>query len=312
MTCQSCQAPHPEVFSPQTGTMTTLMNAPFVMDNYPFMFVLPNGDVLAAGALETRIGTPTRTLNVSTQTWTTIDPAHLVATSAVMYEPGKVMKSGANTYVLDMTQPSPAWVQTAPAQFPRTFHNLTLLPDGTTLAVGGINSLVPVVPAVPILTAELWSPVTKTWTALAAMTNMRQYHSTAILLPDGRVVVAGGGRDGGENPDFLSAEYFSPPYLFKGPRPTIATAPAAGAYGATFTVSTPDASNIARVTLVRLPSVTHGFDENQRFVELSFQQQAGSLTVMAPANANLAPPGDYMLFILNGNGVPSAASIIRF
>jgi Concanavalin A-like lectin/glucanases superfamily/Galactose oxidase-like, Early set domain/Glyoxal oxidase N-terminus/Purple acid Phosphatase, N-terminal domain len=310
-TCKNCQAPHPEIYDPQTNAVSKLANAPFIMDNYPFMFVLPDGRVLEAGALESAIGTPTRVLDIPTQTWTTVDASILSSGSAVMYQPGKVMKVGANTYVLDMNVPSPAWQQTASPTFPRVFHNLTLLPDGTTLVTGGIDPLVPPVPPTPIYGAELWSPVTKTWTRMASMSQTRQYHSTALLLADGRVVSAGGGRNPGQT-DFLNAEFFSPPYLFKGPRPTISTAPTTATYATNFNVATPDAASIARVTLIRLGSVTHGFDENQRFLELAFQSNAGSLTVTGPANANVAPPGNYMLFILNSAGVPSVASIIRF
>jgi galactose oxidase len=98
--------------------------------------------------------------------------------------------------------------------------------------------------------------------------------------------------------------------LFKGPRPTITSAPATLGYGAGFFVGTA-ATNISAVTLVRLGSVTHAFDENQRFLKLTFQPTAGGLTVQAPATANLAPPGHYMLFILDANGVPSVASIVK-
>jgi hypothetical protein len=311
MNCKNCQAPEPEIFDPQTNAVTRLANAPFIMDNYPFMFVLPDGRVLEAGALEEVIGTPTRVLDIATETWTTIDPNVLTGGSAVMYEPGKVMKSGINTYVLDMNQPSPAWQQTPSSSSPRVFHNLTILADGTTLVTGGINPLFPPVPPVPVYDAELWSPVTRTWTTMAPMTQVRQYHSTALLLPDGRVVSAGGGRNPGQT-DYQNAEIFSPPYLFRGPRPTITSVPPSISYGGTFDVITPEAPTITRATLIRLASVTHGFDENQRFVELTFQHQtSGSLTVTAPATPAIAPPGHYMLFILDSNGVPSVAAIVK-
>jgi hypothetical protein len=139
------------------------------------------------------------------------------------------------------------------------------------------------------------------------------YHSTALLLPDGRVLNAGGGRFGGTGPgaDQFSAEIYSPPYLFKGVRPTITSAPAAIGYGSTFTIATPDAAQIAAVSLVRLGTVTHTFNSGQRFLPLAFQPIAGGLSVTAPFNGNLAPPGYYMLFILNTNGVPSIAPLMQ-
>jgi hypothetical protein len=148
-----------------------------------------------------------------------------------MYTPGKFMKSGlgrdpdlpgapsvATTYVLDMTAPAPHWRQTASMAFPRTDHNLTLLPDGTVLTIGGGRNSDVFDPNAPVLTPELWDPTTEIWTLMAPSTRPRIYHSTALLLPDGRVLSAGGGRWG---PNYLEAQFYSPPYLFKGPRPTI-------------------------------------------------------------------------------------------
>ena len=142
----------------------------------------------------------------------------------------------------------------------------------------------------------------------------RLYHSEALLLPDGRVLISGGGRFNGVNEptDQFSAEFFSPPYLFKGPRPTIAGAPSQLSYGQNFTVQTPDAAQIASVSLIRFGAVTHATNMAQRFIPLSFSAGSGSLTVTAPVNANLAPPGNYMLFIVNANGVPSVAAIVHF
>jgi hypothetical protein len=136
------------------------------------------------------------------------------------------------------------------------------------------------------------------------------YHSSALLLPDGRVLVAGGGRDFPEV-DQLSAEIYSPPYLFKGPRPTIVSSPTSIQYATAFSVDTPDGGRVAAASLVGLGSVTHAFNQNQRFVPVTFQPSAGGLTIQAPANANLAPPGYYMLFIVDTNGVPSVAAMVR-
>src|SRR5262249_52640486 len=106
-------------------------------------------------------------------------------------------------------------------------------------------------------------------------------------------------------------EIFSPPYLFKGPRPTITSAPTKINGGQTFFVGTPDAGNIMQVTWIRLGAVTHAFNQEQRINFLSFSQSNGGLNVTAPPSANLAPPGFYMLFLLNGSGVPSVGSIVQ-
>jgi hypothetical protein len=136
------------------------------------------------------------------------------------------------------------------------------------------------------------------------------YHSTALLLPDGRVLLTGSG-DATNNADHYNAELFSPPYLFNGSRPTISSAPSTLGYGQSFFLGTPTPTAITRVTLVRLGSVTHAFDSNQRFSERTFVRTTDGLTVTTPGSRNVAPPGHYMIFILNGVGVPSKARIIR-
>jgi len=322
--CAGCFAPIPEIYDPQADSWTRLSGASMAFPYYPHMFALPDGRVLAAATTEDAI--VSQVLDIPTQTWSVVDPNAVDGGSSVMYAPGKIMKSGrsvdpdqpvipstATTYVLDMNQTAPRWRQTAPMAFARTFHTLTLLPDGTVLATGGGPTTDAVGVGRAVLAAELWSPITETWTTLTSMQRPRLYHSTALLLPDARVLVMGGGRFNGVNEptDQLSAEIFSPPYLFKGSRPVITSAPFTATYGTSISVQTPDAANIGSVSLIRLGSVTHSFNTNQRIVQLPFTAGAGTLSVQTPANANLAPPGHYMLFILSTSGVPSVAPIVQ-
>jgi galactose oxidase-like protein len=320
-TCNECNAPIPEIYDPVTNAWTQVSGALKDFPYYPHQFLLADGRVLVSSSNRRPIASAV--LDLTTQTWSTVDPAVLDGGSAAMYAPGKIIKAGlardpdlspassvATTYVLDMNQATPAWRQTASMAFPRTELNLTLLPDGTVLAIGGSRDSDVADTAGAVLEPELWSPSTETWTTLAPMKTPRMYHSTALLLPDGRVLVAGGGYDAPEV-DQLSAEIYSPPYLFNGPRPTITSAPVAAQYASQFFVGTPDGARIASVSLLGLGAVTHAFNENQRIVPLSFQQAAGGLTIQAPAAANLAPPGSYMLFIADTNGVPSVAPIIK-
>lgn len=318
--CETCPIPTPEIYNPATNTWTAYPNSPMSLPLYPFMFVIPDGRVLAAGSVSA--SAPTEALDLNTMQWTVIDSNVVDGHSAVQYQPGKIMKSGTGsvpgdgavpaqpvTFVLDMTQPNPKWQQTASMNFPRAYHTLTVLPDGNVLATGGESTLDGENYANAVLQAELWSPATETWTTLAPEQTGRLYHSTAVLLLDGRVLVAGSGR-AGTAPE-LNAEIYSPPYLFRGARPTISSAPSSVGYGATFTVSTPDASSISSVALIKLSTTTHGFNNGQNFQNLAFQQVSGALNVTAPANANVAPPGYYALFILNGSGVPSVATVIQ-
>jgi galactose oxidase len=204
--------------------------------------------------------------------------------------------------------------------YARRQHNATLLPDGSVLVTGGtqggtFNNLEP---GNPVHVAELWDPVCRNWTLMALESVDRCYHSTAVLLPDGRVLSGGGGEwapEANQSNDPIhthsNAQLFSPPYLFKGARPVIVEAPDLVSYGQTFRVETATPGDIDQVTLIRLSSVTHSFNQNQRINFLAFSVDACCLAVTAPPNANVCPPGHYLLFILNKNKVPSEASIVQ-
>lgn len=322
--CGGCIAGIPEVYNPITNSWSELTAAPLNVPYYPHMFVLPDGRVLNSSTAEAPV--PTRVLNVQAQTVTTVDSSTPDGGSAVMYRPGKILKTGTSinpdlevrpsastAYVLDMMQSSPAWVQVSSMHFPRGYHSMVMLPDGNVLVTNGGQTTDAVGVGAAVLQPEMWSPATKVFTKLASMVSPRLYHSTALLLPDARVLVAGGGRFTGVNEptDQLSAEIYSPPYLFKGPRPTIGSAPSTVSYATNFSVMTPDAGRISSIALIRLGAVTHAFDQNQRYVPLTFQQATGGLTVQSPSSSNLAPPGYYMLFIISSDGVPSVASMVK-
>jgi len=136
--------------------------------------------------------------------------------------------------------------------------------------------------------AGIWNPATGIWTTLSSNSVNRAYHSTSVLLPDGRVLHAGSGEGSGA-PDERNAELFSPPYLFKGPRPAITSAPSAVDYGTNFRVETPQAAQIASVSLIRLGSATHAFDMNQRFQHLAFTSDGAILTVSTPTSRHRPP-----------------------
>ena len=180
-----------------------------------------------------------------------------------------------------------------------------VLPDGKVFVVGGSSGGGFDDSANPVLPTEMWDPATRQFTVMASIAVYRGYHSTALLLPDGRVLSAGGNVAG------ANAQIFSPPYLFAGARPSISSAPTSVGYGQTVFIGTPDAANISKVTWLRNGSTTHTFDMGARFMHLSFTQVNGGVNVTMPANGNLAPPGYYMLFLLNAAGIPSVARIIQ-
>jgi chitodextrinase len=323
--CAECFEPVPEIYNPATNVWTPLTDAPFTFAYYPHVYVLPDGRVIVAADTEAPI--VSQILDVNAHTWTAIGGPAVDGGASATYAPGKFLKVGssidpddplhsgvATAYVLDTTQPSPTWRQVASMQFGRIYHNMTLLADGSALVTGGGSTSAPSDTTTAIMPAELWSPTTEQWTTVASMHAPRLYHSEALLLLDGRVLSLGGGRfdDVTIPSDQFNGEIYSPPYLFKGPRPVISSAPSTLQYGQAFTVQTPDAARIAKVAMVRFSSVTHSANMGQRYVPLSFTAGSGSLSVTAPANSNVAPGGNYMLFILDTNGVPSIASVVHF
>ena len=311
----------PELYSPQTNTWQSLTQASNNIPVYPFIYQLPDGRIAWLGASEG--ATQSEVLNLQTNQWSTIDSRIVDGGSIANYAPGKFIKAGSaaddgfsgnslkTAYTLNMNTPGATWQPTESMSFPRSFLNLTNLPDGTVLATGGGTDKSGFNDSNAVMQAEDWDPSSGNWTTYASMSAPRLYHSVAVLLPDGRVYVAGGG-GADAVVDQRSAQIFSPPYLFKGPRPSIASAPSTVAYGKTEFVGTPDAASISRVSLIRTGSVTHAFDENARATSLNFTQTAGGLNISMPSNRNDVPPGYYMLFIVNNQGVPSVASFVRF
>jgi hypothetical protein len=154
---------------------------------------------------------------------------------------------------------------------------------------------------------ELSDPRSGSWAPGLGQQLPRAYHSTAVLLPDGRVVSAGDEFNGGG-----TAEIYSPPYLFRGPRPIITSAPASMRWAGTSYARTPSSSDVVAAALVAPAATTHANDMSQRYVPLTLINRGGGLLELkAPANGRVAPPGYYMLFLLSSRGVPSVAKFVR-
>jgi galactose oxidase-like protein/Big-like domain-containing protein len=306
------------------GNLRALTSAVLSLPLYPWMDVAPDGRTLYSGPDQTLRKLDT-TGTGAWQTLGTRDSINRDYGGHAIYDIGKMLVAGGgpsttDARVVDFNGATPQVSSTTPMAFGRRQFNLTVLADGSVLATGGNSSGASLVDLnAGVYPAEQWNPATGQWKTLAAMQVTRQYHSTALLLPDGRVLSAGGGICGTcDTVGYLAknAEIFSPPYLFQAdgtlaPRPTIDSAPSSTGYGATMNISTANAASIRKVALVRLGAVTHSDNMEQRYVPLSFTAGSTSLTATSPANANVAPPGYYMLFIIDANGVPSVASMVN-
>jgi hypothetical protein len=311
-----------ETYNYDTGGWTALptsANMPNVA-NYPYarMSLLPTGNVLLAAP-----SAQTYQFNPTTNAWTFVAANNfgdryfaphvlLPGQEKVLVaggSPSKLNGGGSSTNtaeIIDMSAATPAWSYTGAMANARYNENLVLLADGTVLAVGGGGGGGQYTN--PVLPAELYNPTTGLWSTMASQAIQRTYHSTALLLPDGRVLSSGS--DNGDTAQ-MTYEIYSPPYLFKGARPRIKSAPTALTYGATFNISTPDASKITRVAMVRPSATTHANDFDQRYVDLTFSIGNGNIRATAPANGSMAPPGYYMLVIVNSSGVPSVMPFLN-
>jgi hypothetical protein len=214
--------------------------------------------------------------------------------------------------VISPLAPSPAWSQPSPLLEARIHPNVVLLPDNTIFICGGMTDR-----GAPFRggRCELYNTSSNTISEMAALNYPRHYHSIALLLPNGKVLAAGGSRDEGCGESLnYPIEVYSPPYLFKGPRPTISASPATVSLGSSFEIETPNAANISSVILMRPMAVTHQTDTEQRHIPLTFNQSADTLlSITAPDGKppiGALPRGYFMLFILNNVGVPSVARFV--
>ncbi len=221
-----------------------------------------------------------------------------------------------STEVIDLSVPNPSWHETQPMANGRIRLNTVLLPNGTLMALGG--STIDEDPNFASLPGEIFDPATETWSPAGVSVYPRLYHSVALLLPDATVWVAGSNPEEGFFEDHM--EVYTPSYLYTtdqngnvvlADRPTISSVTSEIGYGSTFSIRTPDAANVKDVVLIRPGSASHSFDFDQRFIGLTYNARGGKITASAPPNGNIAPPGYYMLFILNQDGVPSLAKFVH-
>jgi Domain of unknown function (DUF1929)/Glyoxal oxidase N-terminus/PKD domain len=298
---------------------------------YPWLHLLPNGLVFYSGYSPVswiyNPANPTANWTASASTLygqnrTYGNSVLLPLLPANNYAPRVMILGGnspatASTEIIDLSKSNPAWVSSG--NMPsgaRIEGNSVLLPTGKVLALGG--SVMDEDASTATLGADLYDPVAGTWSSAGTCAYPRLYHSSALLLPNGTVVSAGSNPVRGTYEQHI--ESYSPAYLFTtdgngntipATRPTITSSPTKIGYAGSFQVQTPNAATISSVVLMRNGSVTHAFDMDQRMVGLTFTVGSGVLTVTGPPTQNIAPPGYYMLFLVNNAGVPSIANFVQ-
>ena len=292
---------------------------------YPRMHLLPNRNVFYSGP-----STASAIFNTTTHTWTgsvntNFSGTRTYGTSVLLpltpannYDPRVMIMGGGNpatntTEIIDLGASNPKWVYGPPMSQPRIEMDAVILPNGKVLAVNGSTNDED--SSTKSLNADLYDPIANSFSSAGANAYARLYHSGALLLPDATVLLLGGNPARGTYEPRM--EIYSPAYLFNSDgslatRPTITSiTPGVIGYGSNFQIQTPSAANISSAVLVRPGSPTHAFDMDQRLVGLSFTVGNGVLNATTPPNSSIAPPGYYMLFILNSAGVPSLASFVQ-
>lgn len=307
----------PEVYSPSTNTWRSLFGAR-VTGYYPRQWVAPNG-LIFGYETDKDMFYLNPNGNGSREELGKIDlGGNPYDATAVMYQPGKILSVGGtgdstrDVKVIDINGHTPSTRAVERVTGARAWVNSVVLPNGKVMVVGGSRhaNAISFVPKEP----EIWDPSTEKWSLMAPSDTPRLYHSTALLLKDGRVLVAGGGAPGPLVN--TNAEVFSPPYLFDSSgqaasRPVITSSPDQVNYGDDITVKYNTDTWIARATFVKTGAVTHSFNMDQRFMDMGISGGSGTIKVSIPRSANIAPPGYYLMHLIDNKGVPSEAHMIH-
>jgi FtsP/CotA-like multicopper oxidase with cupredoxin domain len=308
-----------EIYSPLTGWAAPLPQ-PHDWGSFPNLILLRDGRVFFTGAHFDGFARAPFIFDVAANSETAVPGLtpvdHHSMAPSVLLPPAqrqRVMVLGGggtggpvtDMNLIDLSAASPHFVAGPKPVHPRGMQNMVILPDRTVFVTGGGPEEDP---ASAVLESELYDPAANTWRRAAKAVVPRLYHSVALLLPDGRVITAG------SNPhrrdDELRLELYHPPYLFRGPRPFVESAPSAITYGQSFEIETPQADEIRWAQLIRPMAVTHSCDTEQRLVDLPISRRRRGfcrLVVTVPRQPGLAPPGWYMLFLTDREGVPSRA-----
>ncbi|WP_344073939.1 discoidin domain-containing protein [Streptomyces crystallinus] len=312
---------------PAAGAMTADPRGAYRADNHMWLHATSQGRVLQLGPSKQMNWITTDGNGSITPAGTRSDSPDAMNGNAVSYDIGKLLTLGGaaayenapatrRAYTVDLNGGGrPTATRTGDMASARAFSNSVVLPDGKVAVFGGQEIPVPFSDAKSVMTPEIWDPETGRFTPLATMAVPRNYHSTANLLPDGRIFSGGGGLCGDCATNHLNGAVFTPPYLLnpdgsERTRPVITSAPPSHvALGSTLPLSAD--SPVSSFAMVRTGAATHSVDNDQRRVPLTFKQTgAGSYALSIPSDPGVALPGTYLLFALNTDGVPSVAKTI--
>ena len=350
-----------ESYDPKTQKVSVVKGADISLPLFPRLHLMPDGTVFYGGvgqmwgpfgqAVDEALWAVHRTYDPKKKTWTTAGMGSYGARSGAFslllplrppYKSARVLVGGGTlgsspgsyvannfTEIITVTNGSSTSEQGPELNNRRWYSSGVLLPSGDVVALSGADRDEVILPGAetPVRQAELFNG--KRWIPLDTAGRVRTYHNSAILLPDGSILVGGhapintgygpkgdnsaGAVTGTNNLKDPSFEIFKPPYLFAGPRPEIAHVQRGIGYGGTFSVRSPQADRIDKVVLSRLPTTTHILDADQRSVELPFSADGSTLRVQGPPNSNVATEGYYYLWLLTDNGeglTPSKARIV--
>ena len=326
---------HVERWSPTTGwnqlsgvDWSGIANATGFESNWwPYNFLAPNGKIFHAGPTENMHWLDLAGNGALIDAGVVVPGAEYPKHGgSVMYDEGKLLiaggakstSGGASTigYTVDLNGANPVTALTPTMSYGRRFPNAVPLPNGEVMVIGGNYSGLKFSDQQSIMTPEVWTPTSNSWRKVADIAVPRNYHSVALVVPDGRIFSAGGGLSGNAA-DHLDAQFYSPPNLFNADgspadRPVISSAPTAAGYGVTMTVAaTP---NLAKFSLIRMAATTHGVATDCRFLPVNgfTETHPGVYEITSHSNSNVLTPGYWMLFALDQNGVHSEAAIIQF
>lgn len=294
---------------------------------HPFFLMAPDGRVLHFGPHQALDWITASGTGSMTSAGASIPGTHYPKQGAwAMYAPGKVLVAGGlqaidngtvvnKAFTVDFNGPTPVVTATTPMANARSFANSVILPNGEVMIVGGTSVGQFFSDAGTIYSPEIWNPTTGQWRSVADISVPRNYHSLAMLLPDGRVWSGGGGLSGDALTDHQDAQVFTPPQLFNADgtpaaRPQITAAPDRIGPGTVFTVNaTP---GVQYFSFIRMSSLTHSVSTDLRHVRFTHTVNApGEYAVAAPASINVLTPGYWMMFAVDANGVWSVSRVVQ-